>query len=208
MPEVEVFDRTNKAVSKIELPESIFDGKKKIALLHEAVVNHLANCRQGTAATKNRSRVRGGGAKPWRQKGTGRARAGTNTSPLWRGGGVIFGPNPRSYRYEMPRRQRRAALRAALAAKQADGELRVLDDISISEPKTKQVVALLRGLEVSGKATLIVAEKNEALELAARNIPYVQVLRVGHLGVYDIVNGGQLIVSADAVRKMEEVYQA
>lgn len=206
MPDVDVIDRNNKAVSKVSLHAGIFGADKRPSLVHEAVVNHLANTRQGTASTKVRGEVRGGGAKPYKQKGTGRARAGSNRSPLWRGGGTIFGPKPRSYAYSMPKKMRRAAVRAALSSKFADGEVLVVDDISISEPKTKRVVEFLNGLGLSGKLTFVTSEKDEALELAARNLPYVKVFRIGQFGVYDIVNAGQLLISLDAVKKMEEVY--
>lgn len=206
MPEVEVFDKKKKSVSKINLPEGIFDGRKRTDLLHEAVVNHLANARQGTASTKNRSAVRGGGAKPYRQKGTGRARAGTNNSPLWRGGGTVFGPTPRSYAYSMPRKMRRAAIRAALSAKLVDGEFMVVQELGVSEAKTREVAALMKQLGLEGRVTFVIPEKDEAFELAARNLRYVRVLRVGQMGVYDIVNAGQIVAAADAVSKMEEVY--
>ncbi len=206
MPDVDVIDKNNKAVSKLSLHDGIFGSDKRLDLVHEAVVNHLANTRQGTASTKVRGEIRGGGAKPYKQKGTGRARAGSNRSPLWRGGGTIFGPKPRSYAYSMPKKMKRAAVRAALSSKFSDGEVLVVDDISISEPKTKRVVELLKGLGLSGKLTFIIPEKDEALELAARNLPYVKVLRIGQFGVYDIVNAGRLLISVDAVKKMEEVY--
>lgn len=206
MPEIDIIDRNNKAVSKVNLHDEIFGVGKRPALIHEAVVNHLANVRQGTASTKVRGEVRGGGAKPYKQKGTGRARAGSNRSPLWRGGGTIFGPKPRSYAYSMPKKMRRAAVCAALSFKFADGEVMVVDDISISEPKTKRVVEFLKGLGLSGKLTFIISEKDEALELAARNLPYVKVFRTGQFGVYDIVNAGRLLISKDAVKKIEEAY--
>lgn len=207
MPEVDVVDRNRKAVSKVNVPEEIFAAKHGPGLVHDAVVNHLANRRQGTACTKNRSLVRGGGRKPFRQKGTGRARQGSTRSPLQRGGGTVFGPTPRSYAYAMPKKMKRAALRAAFSAKFSGGEITVVEDLNIEEAKTRRVADLIRGLGLTGRLTFILPEKDEVLERASRNIPMVKVLRVGQIGVYDVVNGGHLVITAPALQKMEEVYK-
>jgi len=207
MPEADVVDRNKKAVSKVNVPEEIFAAQHGPGLVHDAVVNHLANRRQGTACTKNRSLVRGGGRKPFRQKGTGRARQGSTRSPLQRGGGTVFGPTPRSYSYSMPRKMKRAALMAAFSAKFSDGEITIVDDVKIEEAKTRRVAELIQGLQLSGRLTFILPDKDESFERASRNIPMVQVLRVGQIGVYDVVNGGHLVITAPALQKMEEVYK-
>ncbi|MCK5504250.1 MAG: 50S ribosomal protein L4, partial [Thermodesulfovibrionia bacterium] len=191
---------------KAELPEDIFGVEVKKGLLHEVVINHLANKRQGNACTKTRGLVKGGGRKPYRQKGTGRARAGSIRTPLKRGGGTVFGPQPRDYSYKLPKKAKWLAMSSALAAKFADGEITVIDDLSIAEPKTKLVVEMLKGLGLSGSTLLIIPEKNESLELAVRNIPMVDVARVNELNVYSILSHERLLVAKDSVERMKEAY--
>ena len=206
MPEIDVINRENKSVGKAELPDDIFSVEVKKGLLHEVVRNQLANRRQGNAATKTRGLVRGGGRKPYRQKGTGRARAGSNRSPVWRGGGTTFGPQPRDYSYKLPKKMKWLALSSALAAKLADEEIMIVDDLSLKEPKTREVRGLLDGLGLKCSALMVISEKNESLERASRNIPGVNVARVGELNVYSILAHEKLVISRDALEKMKEVY--
>lgn len=207
MREIEIFDKENKTVGKIELPPEIFGVDVNRGLLHEVVRNHLANMRQGTASTKTRGLVSGGGKKPWRQKGTGRARHGSIRSPIWRGGGTVFGPMPRDYSYRLPKKMKWSALCSALSGKLSDGELMVVDSLSISEPKTKLFKGVLRGLGLDGNSLLIVLpEKNRNIQLAARNIPMVDVTMVDELNVYSILAHEKVILTKDAVERMKEVY--
>ncbi|MBI4682310.1 MAG: 50S ribosomal protein L4 [Nitrospirae bacterium] len=206
MAEIEIINKDNKSVGKTDLPDGIFGIDVRKGLLHEVVHNHLANKRQGTAATKTRGMVSGGGKKPYKQKGTGRARAGSSRSPLWRGGGTVFGPHPRDYSYKLPKKVKWLALNSALSAKLGDGEITIIDDISIKEPKTKSVVGMLASLGLKNNVLIIVPEKNEALELASRNIPRVNVVRVSELNVFTILSHEKLLISKDAVEKMKEVY--
>jgi large subunit ribosomal protein L4 len=205
MPQVELINKENKPVGKVELPDDIFSVKVNKELLHEVVHNHLANKRQGNAATKTKGLVSGGGKKPYKQKGTGRARAGSNRSPLWRGGGTIFGPQPRDYSYRLPKKAKWLALSSALAAKFADNEVVIIDDLSLNEPKTKVVRSMLKCLGLDS-VLIIVPEKNENLELAVRNIPRVNIARVSELNVYSILAHKKLLVLKDAVERLKEVY--
>jgi large subunit ribosomal protein L4 len=206
MPQVDVIDRENKAVGKIDLPPEIFGTEVRKALLHEVVRNYLANMRQGSASTKTRGLVSGGGRKPWRQKGTGRARAGSIRSPLWRGGGTVFGPRPRDYSYKLPKKMKWTALSSALSAKLSDGELMVVEELSLPEPKTRLLVGLLRGLGLDGSTLIVLPEKDGVLELAARNIPRVDVARVSELNAYAILSHEKVVLTRGAVEKMREVY--
>lgn len=206
MPQIEIINDKNKSVGTAELPEDIFSVEVKKGLLHEVVRNHLANKRQGTAATKTRGNVRGGGAKPYRQKGTGRARMGSNRSPLKKGGGTVFGPHPRDYSYRMPKKAKWMALSSALAAKHADEEITIIDKLTVSEPKTKAVVDLLKGLGIKNSVLMIIPEKDENLELAARNIPGVAVSRVSELNVYSLLAHERLLIANDAIDKMKKAY--
>lgn len=194
---VPVRTQTNQTTGEVTLPAGVFDGPVRRHLLYEAVKMQRANRRAGTHATKTRGMVRGGGKKPWRQKGTGNARAGSNRSPLWVGGASVFGPQPRDYSYRMPRSARRAALRAALAMKLKEGTLLVLDRIEV-EPKTKVVAGLLHGLGVDS-TLIITGTANPNLERGARNLPNVKVLRSEGANVYDILRYRHLILSLDAV---------
>jgi len=203
---VAVYDMTGAQTGEIELNDSVFGVEVNEAVVHQAVVMQLASQRQGTHATKTRAMVRGGGRKPWKQKGTGRARAGSIRSPLWVGGGTVFGPTPRSYKFSMPRKARRLALKSALTAKVNDGGLLVVEDISFAQPKTKDVVKFLGNFEAQdAKALIITAENNENVEKSSRNIPGVKAISSLGLNVYDLLYHDKVLVTKDAVAKIEEV---
>jgi len=205
MLEAEVFNMENKPIGKIELPSDIFGTKVKKCVLHEVVRNYLANQRQGTASTKTKGLVRGGGRKPWKQKHTGRARAGSIRSPLWRGGGTVFGPMPRDYSYRLPKKVKWAALGAALSAKFADGEILVVDDLPVLKPKTKDLVFLLKRFGLKN-VLIILPDDNKTIKLAARNIPNVDIAVAGKLNVYDILLHEKLLMTRDSVERIKEVY--
>ncbi|HHV56852.1 MAG TPA: 50S ribosomal protein L4 [Firmicutes bacterium] len=205
MPRVPVYNLQGEAVGEIELSDSVFAVPMNSGLIHQAVVRHLANRRLGTADTKTRAEVSGGGRKPWRQKGTGRARQGSIRSPLWRHGGVAFGPHPRSYAQDMPRKMRRLALKVALSEKLRSGGLTVVEDIKLPEPKTKQMVNVLRSLGAPKKALIVTAERDELVDRSARNLPGVLASGALGLNVYDVLNHDRLIITKDAVAKVEEV---
>ncbi len=205
MASVAMVDMSNKKVKDVELP-AVFQTEVKSHLLHSAVVNQLANRRAGTAATKNKALVSGGGKKPFKQKGTGRARAGSSRSPLWRHGGTVFGPMPRDYSYRIPKKEKRAALAAALASKVADSRMILLDKIEIAEPKTKKMTDLLKTLGVSESALVLLAAENRNVALSARNIPSVKVLRMENINVYDLLKYRYLITTPEALTAMQEVY--
>lgn len=204
MPKVAVFNMEGNQVGEVELNDSVFGVEVNQDLMHKVVVSQLANRRQGTVATKNRSAVRGGGRKPWRQKGTGRARQGSIRSPQWVGGGVVFGPSARDFSYRLPKKARRAALKSALSSKVAAGNVVVLDQLNIEGPKTKLVANMLKALDVQ-KPLLVTAEWDTNVELSARNIPGAVVAKSAGLNVYDILNSQKLIITKDAVIKLEEV---
>ncbi|NOX20964.1 MAG: 50S ribosomal protein L4 [Nitrospirae bacterium] len=207
MPEIEIKDRQNNVVGKMTLPESIFGLEVRTDILHTAVVNYLANQRQGTHATKTRGMVRGGGRKPWRQKHTGRARHGSIRSPIWKGGGVVFGPQPRDYSYKLPKKQKRLALKTALSAKLQDGELTVVDSLSFEKPRTKDMVEFLKGLGLDSSSVLIVTEdKDENVYLSARNIPGVDVMRAQDLNTYELLVHQHVVMTKDALKKVQEVW--
>ncbi len=208
MAQIDIINSENKAVGKVDLHDDIFGVEIKKGLLHEVVRNHLANKRQGNASTKTRGLVRGGGRKPYKQKGTGRARAGSIRSPLWKGGGTVFGPHPRDYSYKLPKKAKWSALSSALTAKFIDGEVIVIDEIGVPEGKTKKMRAMLDGLGLKNNVLIIVPEKNEPLERASRNIPKVNVARVNELNVYSILSHEKLLISKEAVEKMKEAYLA
>jgi large subunit ribosomal protein L4 len=199
---VDVFDAQGQVVRQVDLPEAVFGVEIKEHLLHEVVRYQLVQRRQGTAHTKTRSAVRGGGRKPWRQKGTGRARAGSRSSPLWRGGGTVFGPMPRSYAFRMPKKKRRAALCSALSLKVRDDAFRVIDQFDIAQPKTRQVVELIQQFTRESKVLLVVGEPHETLALSARNIPKVKVLPVAGLNVYDMLDHTTVICAEEAIEKI------
>ena len=205
MPKVAVYNMQGNTVGELELNDEIFAAPVNESLMHQAVVMYLANQRRGTAATKTRAAVRGGGRKPWRQKGTGRARHGSIRSPIWVGGGVAFGPQPRNYRLSMPKKARRQALRSALSSKVASGELIVLDDLQFNEPKTRNMMGVLRNLEVEGKALVVTGDGARNVYLSARNIPGVTTSRAIDLNVYGVLNNNRLIMTKEAVKAIEEV---
>ena len=190
----------------IELNDGIFAIEPNEFAVHAIVKNYLANGRQGTQSAKTRGEVRGGGRKPFRQKGTGRHRQGSTTDPSQVGGGVAFAPKPRSYRYSVPKRVRRLAMFSMLSSKLADKELIVLDSLDFEQPKTKEMIKVLEAIKAEKKALIVTAEKNENVLKSAANIPGVQVSMVPQMNVYEIVNAGSLILTQDAVKKIEEVY--
>jgi len=205
MASVAMVDMSNKKVKDVELP-AFFGTEVKGHLLHAAVVNQLANRRAGTAATKNKALVSGGGKKPFKQKGTGRARAGSSRSPLWRHGGTVFGPMPRDYSYSLPKKEKRAALGAALAAKVQDSRLVLLDKLELAAPRTKEMSGLLKNLGVSESALVLLPVENKNVSLASRNIPNVKVIRMENINVYDILKYRYLITTQDALTTIQEVY--
>ena len=206
MPKATVYDMTGKKTGEIELLDAIFGIEPNEVALHEAVKNHLANCRQGTQSTLTRAEVRGGGIKPWRQKGTGRARQGSIRAPQWTHGGIALGPKPRSYSYRLNKKYRRLALKSALSAKAQAGEIIVIENLKLDSIKTKDFAAFLKAIEVSGKALVVTPEVNESIVKSARNIPGVVTTTATILNVYDILNAGKFIVDRDAVAKIEEVF--
>ncbi len=205
MPSVVMVDQNNKKMKDVELP-GIFSTEVRSHLIHAAVVNQLANRRAGTASTKNKALVSGGGAKPWKQKGTGRARSGSNRSPLWRHGGTCFGPMPRNYSYALPKKAKRAALVDALASKLADNRLVLIDSLELAQPKTTLISTMLETLGVQENALILITSENKNLTLAARNIPSVKVLRMDNINVYDLLKYRYLITTQDALNSMQEVF--
>jgi large subunit ribosomal protein L4 len=204
MPTVEVVTMTRDKVGSVDLDPKLFGVRVKPTVVHEVLVMQLASRRQGTAATKEKGDVSGGGKKPWKQKGTGRARSGSSRSPLWRGGGTIFGPHPRRYGYRMPSQKSRLAMRGALSAKAAAGELVVLDQLLVEAAKTKTIVTLVKGLGLEGKVLVVVEQPSESLHRAARNHPQVDVLPLASLNLYDVLRHRYLITTkADLPRWSE-----
>ena len=205
MPTVAVYDIAGTKVGDLELNDSIFGVEMNAPLLHQAVKMQLAAQRLGTHATKTRGFVRGGGRKPWKQKGTGRARSGSSRSPIWVGGGTIFGPHPRKYAFSMPRKQRRLAIKCALSDKVQSGEFLVLDSLDFDAPKTKNIVKMLKDFSVDDKALIITAGEAENVEKSSRNIPGVKAINTTGLNVYDILNHDKLFITKDAITRIEEV---
>src|SRR5512143_2010981 len=203
MASVSMVDMSNKKVKDVELP-ALFGAEVKSHLLHSAVVNQLANRRAGTAATKTKGLVSGGGKKPFKQKGTGRARAGSSRSPLWRHGGTVFGPQPRDYSYSMPKKARAAALRAALSQRVREGALKVVEGLTVEQPKTKLLKGLLAQLGIVGKAVLVEHEPADALVLSGRNLPGVRVVADSHLTAYDVMDCKHLLLTPEALGKLAE----
>jgi len=201
---IDVVDTKNNVLKSASVKEDIFDAEIKEHLVHEVVVMQMANRRRGTSSVKGRSDVSATGAKPWRQKGTGRARAGTPRSPLWRGGGIIFGPAPRDFSYKVPKKVRKLALRSVLSYKVKNNLLKVVDKIELEEPKTKQVISLMNDLNISGSVIFIVPEENRNLELSVRNLPYAKSLRVEGLNVYDLLSYDTVVLTEEALPKIEE----
>jgi large subunit ribosomal protein L4 len=206
MPKLDLYNMSGEVIGDIELSDNIFGIKINENVLHLAVVNQLANKRQGTQSTKTKSEVRGGGIKPWKQKGTGRARQGSIRSAQWIKGGIIFGPKPRSYRYTLPKKVKRLALKSALSSKVAESELFVIDQLNFDDIKTKQMVKLLNDLKLDNNVLIVLAEKNESVEKSARNIKGVKTSFVNTINVFDLLKYEKLIITKDAVSKVEEVY--
>jgi large subunit ribosomal protein L4 len=201
---VAVVNARNEPVRELALSPAVFGGPVNRHLLYEAVKQYRAGARRGTHMTKNRALVSGTGRKPWRQKGTGRARVGESRNPLWRHGGTVFGPRPRDYAYAMPKKARAAALRSALAQRAGEGALKVVESFPVEAPKTRQLQAILEQLGVAGKACLVDHEPSQALLLSGRNIPGLRVVADSHLTVYDVLDCRQLLVSEEALAKLEE----
>ncbi|WP_026486970.1 50S ribosomal protein L4 [Caldanaerobius polysaccharolyticus] len=206
MPRVPVYNVNAEQVGEIDLSDDIFGVEINVPVMHQAVVNYLANQRQGTHSTKTRGEVRGGGKKPWRQKGTGRARQGSIRAPQWIKGGVVFGPKPRDYSYRLPKKVKRLALKSALSSKVKDNEIIVLDELKLQQPKTKEIVKLLKNFNVDKKALIVLPDKDEIVERSARNIPGVETMVANNLNTYQVLRHNKFIVTKDAVRKIEEVF--
>ncbi|MFJ8268202.1 50S ribosomal protein L4 [Peribacillus asahii] len=205
MPKVTLFNQTGSQVGDIELNDSVFGIEPNNHVLFEAIIMQRASLRQGNHKVKNRSEVAGGGRKPWKQKGTGRARQGSIRSPQWRGGGTVFGPTPRSYAYKLPKKVRRLAIKSALSAKALEENILVLESLSFEAPKTKEFVAVLNNLSVDTKALVVTNGVDEKVALSARNIPGVTVVEAEGLNVLDVVSHNKLILTKSAVEKVEEV---
>ena len=206
MPKIDVYDIKGKKVSDVELAESVFGIEPNEAIVHSVLVNYLANQRQGTQSTKTRAEVRGGGRKPWRQKGTGRARQGSIRAPHWVGGGIALGPKPRSYSYKLNKKERRLAIKSCLSSKVIENELTVVDKFEFNAIKTKEVAKMLNSLKLEGKTLILLPEKNEIIQKSARNIKGVKTLSVNTINAYDLVNYKNLVVTLDTVKRLEEVY--
>ena len=206
MPNVAVLDMTGKNVGEITLSDAVFGIEPNAAVMHMAVVNYLANQRQGTQSTLTRSEVSGGGRKPWRQKGTGHARQGSTRSPQWRHGGIALGPKPRDYAYSLNKKVRRLALKSALSDKVLESSLIVLDDLKVENYKTRTVVDCLKAIGAERKVLLVLADNNKFAVKSAANIPGVKTAQVNTINTYDILNADKLVVVKDAVAKIEEVY--
>ncbi|HUU51798.1 MAG: 50S ribosomal protein L4 [Candidatus Aminicenantaceae bacterium] len=203
MAKVQVLDSVGNKIKEISVPDGVLDAPLKEHLLYESVVNYRANQRSGSAATKTRAMVRGGGRKPWKQKGTGRARAGSTRSPIWRKGGTTFGPSPRSYAYSMPKKAKRNALKSALSIKLSEKQLVILDAIEFKEPKTKEGVKFLKGLKLDS-ALVVDNHKNKNMFLSLRNIPKVKAIDHNNLNVYDVLNFRSLVFSQKAFESLME----
>jgi large subunit ribosomal protein L4 len=196
---------TGEKVGEIELRDDIFAAPINKAVMHQALVRQLANARRGTHKTKERGEVAGGGRKPWRQKGTGRARQGSTRAPHWRGGGIVFGPTPRSYEQQMPRKMRRLAMRSALSVKVSNDQLVVLDDLTVASPKTKEIVAVLNNLKIDRSALILLAERDVNVELSARNLPDVKTLLAGYMNMRDLLGHQTLVVTPAAINEIERI---
>jgi large subunit ribosomal protein L4 len=206
MPTTPLFDKSGAESGTIDLPDALFAAPVNTAVMHQAVVAQLAGRRTGTASTKTRAQVRGGGRKPYRQKGTGRARQGTRSAPHYAGGGVVFGPTPRSYDKRLPKRMRRLALVGALTAKFDDGVIKVVSDLALDEIRTKVLVGHLAALQASGKILVVEDGKNEALERSARNVPDLIVIRADSLNIVDVIDADAIVITEPSIATMSEVY--
>ena len=206
MPKVDVYDINGKKVSDIELLDSVFGIEPNETIVHSVLKNYLANQRQGTQSTKTRAEVSGGGKKPWRQKGTGRARQGSTRAPQWIKGGIALGPKPRSYRYTVNKKERRLAIRSVLSSKVVEKELTVLDKLELKEIKTKSMVNALAALKLEGKTLIVLPENNTNVVMSARNIEGVKTISENNINVFDLLKYNNLVLPVDTVKKLEEVY--
>ena len=206
MPKIDVYDIKGKKVSDIELNEAVFGIEPNEAIVHSVLINYLANQRQGTQSTKTRSEVSGGGRKPWRQKGTGRARQGSIRAPQWIKGGIALGPKPRSYKYRVNKKERQLAIRSVLSSKVLEENLVVVDKFGFDEIKTKNMATALSNLKVEGKTLILLPEKNENVQKSARNIEGVKTTLVNTINVYDLLKYSKLVLTVDSVKALEEVY--
>ena len=206
MPKIDVYDINGKKVKELELNEAVFGIEPNEAVVHSVLVNFLANQRQGTQSTKTRSEVSGGGRKPWRQKGTGRARQGSIRAPHWFKGGIALGPKPRSYKYKVNKKEKQLAIKSILSSKVLDNQLLVVDKMDLKEIKTKPMANALKNLKVEGKALILLPEANQNVMLSARNIEGVKALAVNTINVFDLLKYTKLIITVDTAKKLEEVY--
>ena len=206
MPKIDVYNMQGKKVSDVDLSEAVFGIEPNENVVHSVLVNYLANQRQGTQSTKTRAEVRGGGRKPWRQKGTGRARQGSIRAPQWIKGGIALGPKPRSYSYRINKKEKQLAIKSILSAKVLDNELTVVDKLELKETKTKIMAKALTDLKVEGKALIILADKNENVSRSSRNIEGVKTIELNTINVFDLLNCNKLVLPLDTVKKLEEVY--
>ncbi len=206
MPKIDVFNIEGKKVSDVELNDSVFGIEPNEKIVHSVLVNYMANQRQGTANTKTRAEVSGGGRKPWRQKGTGRARQGSIRAPQWFKGGIALGPKPRDYRYTVNKKERRLAIKSVLSSKVLESNLVVVDKLSFEEIKTQNMVKALNNLKVEGKTLIVLPEKNENVQKSARNIEGVKTTLVNTINVYDLLKYNKLVLTVDSVKSLEEVY--
>jgi len=206
MPKIDVYDIKGKKVSDVELADSVFGIEPNETIVHSVLVNYLANQRQGTQSTKTRAEVSGGGRKPWRQKGTGRARQGSIRAPQWIKGGIALGPKPRSYKYTVNKKEKRLAIKSILSSKVLEKELTVVDKLELAEIKTKTMVKALADLKVEGKTLIIIPEQNKNVVMSARNIEGVKTILVNNINVYDLLKYNKLVLPLETVKKLEEVY--
>ncbi len=206
MPKIDVYNMQGKKVSDVELSEAVFGIEPNENIVHSVLVNYLANQRQGTQSTKTRAEVSGGGKKPWRQKGTGRARQGSIRAPQWIKGGIALGPKPRSYSYRINKKEKQLAIKSLLSAKVLDNELTVVDKLEVKDAKTKVMAKALTDLKVEGKALIILAEKNDNVLRSSRNIEGVKTIELNTINVFDLLNCNKLVLPLDTVKKLEEVY--
>ena len=206
MPKVDVYDVNGKKVDTIELNEQVFGIEPNEAIVHSVITNYLANQRQGTQSTKTRAEVRGGGKKPWRQKGTGRARQGSIRAPHWIKGGIALGPKPRNYTYRVNKKERKLAVRSILSSKVTESNIIVVDKFNLKEIKTRDMAESLKNLKVDSKALIVIPEKDEMIQKSARNIEGVRTASVATMNAYDLLNYTKLVITVDAVKKLEEVY--
>ncbi|TLS48346.1 50S ribosomal protein L4 [Paenibacillus antri] len=206
MPKVALYNASGAQVGEVELADTVFGVEPNKYVMHDAVLLQQASLRAGTHKTKGRSEVRGGGRKPWKQKGTGRARQGSIRSPQWKGGGIVFGPTPRSYGFKLPKKVRRLALKSALSSKVIDNEIIVLDALSIAAPKTKEIKAILNNLKIDRKALVVTAEYDDNVALSVRNLPNAKFVSAEGINVLDVLGYDKLIITKDAAKKVEEVF--